>query len=198
LLRSPSFQNRLKELYDRQRLARIVIDEAHCISQWGHDFRPDYANMKILRRQYPGIPILALTATATKCVQADMAVQLGLDQAFFFQQSFNRTNLIFEVKKYVRQLAVCLASVCHPAVCLDIYIYVPPCCVSRGVVDVLGGRCGWSSCVSWLVCTSQSEMHLLLYVHRQVVSSGSSACLCALLTCAGVRAFLRPALLLFC
>lgn len=57
---------------------RFVIDEAHCISQWGHDFRPDYKKLSELRRNFPGVPIMALTATATPRVRADILYQLKM------------------------------------------------------------------------------------------------------------------------
>ena len=89
--------NELGKLYRRGKLARIVIDEAHCVSQWGHDFRPDYKTLGETRRQYPGVPVMALTATATENVKADVIHNLGMRNCDVFSQSFNRPNLIYEV-----------------------------------------------------------------------------------------------------
>jgi ATP-dependent DNA helicase RecQ len=75
----------------------IAIDEAHCISQWGHDFRPDYRNLTVLRRNFPDIPIIALTATATQDVREDVVKQLSLEKPKMFISSFNRPNLSYEV-----------------------------------------------------------------------------------------------------
>jgi len=78
-------------------ISLIAIDEAHCISEWGHDFRPDYRNLKMLRKRFPMIPIIALTATATENVRKDIVKQLDLAEAQIFISSFNRPNLSYEV-----------------------------------------------------------------------------------------------------
>ena len=75
----------------------FAIDEAHCISEWGHDFRPDYRNLKKLRATFPNIPIIALTATATIKVRDDIVKQLALPSPHIFTSSFNRENLSYEV-----------------------------------------------------------------------------------------------------
>ncbi|MFH0853362.1 MAG: RecQ family ATP-dependent DNA helicase [bacterium] len=81
----------------------IAIDEAHCISEWGHDFRPDYRNLVTLRRDFPETPIIALTATATKQVREDIVRQLALRKYRTFLSSFNRPNLRYDV--YPKQQA---------------------------------------------------------------------------------------------
>lgn len=89
----------LAQLYERNLLDRIVIDEAHCVSQWGHDFRQDYKKLSDLRVKYPDLPIMALTATATPRVRLDILTQLKMkSETAWFIQSFNRPNLKFEVK----------------------------------------------------------------------------------------------------
>ena len=75
----------------------IAIDESHCISEWGHDFRPDYRNLKSLRQIFPEVPVMALTATATQKVREDIIGQLSLEQAQIFISSFNRPNLSYAV-----------------------------------------------------------------------------------------------------
>lgn len=76
----------------------IAIDEAHCISEWGHDFRPDYRNLKKLRKDFPDVPVIALTATATVKVRRDIVEQLSLQDAKIFLRSFNRENLTYYVQ----------------------------------------------------------------------------------------------------
>jgi len=75
----------------------IAIDEAHCISEWGHDFRPEYRQLSTLRDHFPGVPIMALTATATGRVREDIVRQLRLDPAHHYVASFNRPNLSYRV-----------------------------------------------------------------------------------------------------
>jgi len=75
----------------------IAVDEAHCVSQWGHDFRPDYLKIAGLRSVFPNIPILALTATATKDVQEDITRQLQLKDTQLFRQSFKRDNIYYQI-----------------------------------------------------------------------------------------------------
>ena len=78
-------------------LGLIAIDEAHCISEWGHDFRPDYRNLQALRADFPKVPLIALTATATERVRQDIVDQLKIPEAAQFVASFNRPNLTYRV-----------------------------------------------------------------------------------------------------
>ncbi|XP_063216247.1 recQ-like DNA helicase BLM isoform X3 [Bacillus rossius redtenbacheri] len=87
----------LENLYKRGKLARFVIDEAHCVSQWGHDFRPDYKKLCVLRQRFPEVPTMALTATATPRVRTDILHQLGMSSPKWFLTSFNRPNLKYSV-----------------------------------------------------------------------------------------------------
>ena len=80
------------------RVSLIAIDEAHCISEWGHDFRPDYRNLHILRERFPDTPVMALTATATAQVQDDIVEQLAIPSAHRFVASFDRQNLTYIVR----------------------------------------------------------------------------------------------------
>ncbi|ERN40818.1 ATP-dependent DNA helicase RecQ [Rubidibacter lacunae KORDI 51-2] len=79
-------------------LAGFAIDEAHCVSEWGHDFRPEYRQLKRLRELFPDVPIAALTATATERVRCDIIAQLALRQPQMRVASFNRANLYYEVR----------------------------------------------------------------------------------------------------
>ncbi|XP_068595516.1 recQ-like DNA helicase BLM [Brachionichthys hirsutus] len=87
----------MQNLYERGLLTRFIIDEAHCVSQWGHDFRPDYKKLHELRQKFPKVPMMALTATATPRVQKDILHQLNMTRPQVFTMSFNRTNLKYAV-----------------------------------------------------------------------------------------------------
>ncbi|CAI8030890.1 ATP-dependent DNA helicase RecQ [Geodia barretti] len=93
-LAMPGFRHFLSNV----ELSLIAIDEAHCISEWGHEFRPDYRNLRQLRQAFPGVPAIALTATATWQVREDIVQQLGLQQGRVFLSSFNRANLTYSVQ----------------------------------------------------------------------------------------------------
>ncbi|KAI5466052.1 hypothetical protein BGZ63DRAFT_121332 [Mariannaea sp. PMI_226] len=92
-----AFNNGLQTLYRKNKFARLVIDEAHCVSQWGHDFRPDYKTLGQVRARYPEVPVMALTATATQNVIVDIRHNLAMSNCQTFSQSFNRPNLYYEV-----------------------------------------------------------------------------------------------------
>jgi ATP-dependent DNA helicase RecQ len=89
----PEFMATLKQV----KLSFVAIDEAHCISEWGHDFRPDYLNLSTIIREFPEVPVTAFTATATHKVQTDIVVKLGLRSPHMVRASFNRPNLFYKV-----------------------------------------------------------------------------------------------------
>ncbi len=88
----------LHQLVTSVGVSALAIDEAHCVSEWGHDFRPEYSQLQQLRHKYPQIPIIALTATATRRVQQDIIQQLQLHQPQIHLASFNRPNIKYEVR----------------------------------------------------------------------------------------------------
>lgn len=95
---SQQVQKIIKRLYDSQMFARVVVDEAHCVSSWGHDFRPDYNGMSFFKINFPSIPLMALTATANEKVRMDIVHHLQMDDPILLKQSFNRFNLFYEIK----------------------------------------------------------------------------------------------------
>jgi bloom syndrome protein len=97
--KSHALTDRIEKLCSIQKLARVVIDEAHCVSQWGHDFRPDYKQIGAFRARIPGVPLMALTATATENVKVDVIHNLRMQGCEVFTQSFNRPNLTYEVRR---------------------------------------------------------------------------------------------------
>jgi len=101
--------NNFKIFLKNLNLNLIAVDEAHCISEWGHDFRPDYRNLKMLKNLFPKTPIIALTATATEKVRQDILKQLNIEQAKIFISSFNRPNLNLRVIKKKNSLEKLLA-----------------------------------------------------------------------------------------
>ena len=91
------YLNFLKEI----KISFVAIDEAHCISEWGHDFRPEYRNLKLIIDKIAKVPVIALTVTATPKVQDDIQKTLGMNSAMVFKDSFNRPNLYYEIRPKV-------------------------------------------------------------------------------------------------
>lgn len=90
-------QKVISKLHENDMLARVVVDEAHCVSSWGHDFRPDYKGMKFFKENFPNVPVMALTATASEKVRLDIIHNLQMKDPIMLKQSFNRTNLFYTV-----------------------------------------------------------------------------------------------------
>ncbi|XP_041637017.1 ATP-dependent DNA helicase Q1 isoform X1 [Cheilinus undulatus] len=97
IAKSKLLMSRLEKSYNANLLSHIAVDEVHCCSQWGHDFRPDYKLLGILKRQFPKVPLIGLTATATSSVLQDCEKILCVQQPITITASFNRTNLYYEV-----------------------------------------------------------------------------------------------------
>ncbi|RFA11334.1 DNA helicase RecQ [Subtercola boreus] len=104
-----------KRFLDRGTISLFAIDEAHCVSQWGHDFRPDYLGLSELHERWPDIPRLALTATATEATHKEITERLGMDRARHFVASFDRPNIRYRIenKAEVRQQLLALIRTEH-------------------------------------------------------------------------------------
>ncbi len=96
-LTTPRMLGQLDSLYERGLLSLVAIDEAHCVSQWGHDFRADYLALNLLHERYPSVPRIALTATADDLTRADIVQRLSLTDARLFISSFDRPNIRYTV-----------------------------------------------------------------------------------------------------
>ncbi|KAL9702514.1 hypothetical protein quinque_006032 [Culex quinquefasciatus] len=97
MAKSNRFMSALQKCYNAKKLAQFAIDEVHCCSQWGHDYRPDYKLLAVLKKMYPDVPILGVTATATAKVLNDVQKMLGLRECLIFNAPFNRPNLYYHV-----------------------------------------------------------------------------------------------------
>ncbi|KAL3662183.1 hypothetical protein V7S43_019079 [Phytophthora oleae] len=98
ICKSEEMMSLLEILHQNKMLARFVIDEAHCVSQWGHDFRPEYSKLGLLKKTFPDVPLMALTATAPPKVINNVKKSLKITKGPVFSMSFNRQNLTFEVR----------------------------------------------------------------------------------------------------
>lgn len=128
---TPGFISRLQA----RGVALVAIDEAHCVSEWGHDFRPEYRDLLRLREAFPSAVFAAFTATATRQVQKDIRQQLGLGDAEQFQGSFNRPNLYYDVRPKRRAYDQILSYVRrHPGASGIIY------CLSRAGTEATANR----------------------------------------------------------
>ncbi|PAV78291.1 hypothetical protein WR25_06733 [Diploscapter pachys] len=111
LAKSKRLMNKLEKSTAAGILKLIAIDEVHCCSSWGHDFRPDYKFLNVLKRQFPGVPLLGLTATATEYVLSDVKDMLGIRAALVFRAGFNRPNLRYEVIQKPTGDESCIAEI---------------------------------------------------------------------------------------
>lgn len=111
MAKSNRFMNKLQKAFEMKRLDRFAIDEIHCCSQWGHDFRPDYKFLGILKSMFPGVPILGLTATAPAKIIVDVQKMLDIQGCLVLRATFNRPNLFYEVRRKPTDKDTCLAMI---------------------------------------------------------------------------------------
>jgi ATP-dependent DNA helicase RecQ len=118
-------------LLDRGTISLFAIDEAHCVAQWGHDFRPDYLALSVLHERWPGVPRIAVTATATEQTRAEIVARLSLDGARQFVASFDRPNIQYRIepKNEPRRQLLRLLRTEHPGEAGIVY------CLSRASVE---------------------------------------------------------------
>jgi ATP-dependent DNA helicase RecQ len=118
-------------LLDRGTVALFAIDEAHCVAQWGHDFRPDYLGLSVLHERWPSVPRIAVTATATRQTLAEITSRLGLGEARHFVASFDRPNITYRIepKQEPRRQLLRLLRTEHPGEAGIVY------CLSRASVE---------------------------------------------------------------
>ncbi|PWH07206.1 DNA helicase RecQ [Brachybacterium endophyticum] len=130
--------HRTAQLLQRARIALFAIDEAHCVAQWGHDFRPDYLGLSVLAETFPSVPRIALTATATRETHSEITENLRLDHARHFVSSFDRPNIQYRIdpKAAARDQLLRLIRTEHPG--------------EAGIVYCLSRR-GVEQTASWLV-----------------------------------------------
>lgn len=133
-LLSESFLQFLDSARSQVGIAGFAIDEAHCVSEWGHDFRPEYRQLSLLRQRYPDVPMTALTATATDRVRQDIIQQLSLRQPQIHVASFFRDNLTYEVRPKTRNSYRDILRLVREGGSGIIY------CLSRRQVDELAGK----------------------------------------------------------
>lgn len=105
--KSKMFMSYLQKCHAAKRLDRIAVDEVHCCSQWGHDFRPDYKFLGLLRSMFPDVPFLGLTATATMSILLDVQNMLDMQGCVIFKAPFNRPNLFYKVTQKPAQAEAC-------------------------------------------------------------------------------------------
>jgi ATP-dependent DNA helicase RecQ len=119
------------DLLDRAAISLFAIDEAHCVSQWGHDFRPDYLALSVLHERWPAVPRIALTATATEQTRREIAARLDLGEAELFVSSFDRPNIQYRIEPKAQPLAQLLQLIRteHPGDAGIVY------CLSRASVE---------------------------------------------------------------
>ncbi|NGM87217.1 DNA helicase RecQ [Parapusillimonas sp. SGNA-6] len=123
--------DRCLDLLARGRVSLFAIDEAHCVSQWGHDFRPEYLELSILHERWPGVPRIALTATATTVTRREIAERLQLNDARHFVASFDRPNIRYRIveKSEVKRQLLAFIKAEHEGDCGIVY------CLSRARVE---------------------------------------------------------------